>query len=732
MTLPSTSALDEHESGPSAAPETGAVPTWLIVILVGVPTLLILLIMSGVLGIIGSGSLIRFPQILVANTPTGGDMGAHVLLPQVLRDVLLPSGRLFGWSSSWYAGFPALYFYFPIPALITVLLDVFLPYGVAFKLVTIVGLVALPIATYAFVRLLGFSRSVSGLAALTGSMFVFMESFSIFGANIKSTLAGEFSFSWSFALSILYLGIVARDTRLGRRFTPLAGIVLALTAMTHIVTTMIVVAVSVVLLFRRNGPRTVIPSWVLGFALSAFWALPLGLRVLQGMTTDMGWAPVTNIVGDATPGSPFPGEFIPVLVLGLVGMLWTMLRRDDVVVLAWLTLLPLVGYVILPKIGVTVLYNARLLPYWYFGTFVFAGIALGLAVFEVSRRVPMRRLVAIGLSLGAGFIVLVATVLSIHDVPGWVKWNFEGYEGKADYAEYRTLMETVDTLPPGRIMWEANGDMNKYGTPMALMLFPYWSEGHPSMEGLFFESSLTTPFHFLNASEVSERPSNPVRGLDYRGFDMERGIDHLAVYDVDYYVSFTEKGAEGARLAGLAEVGVALPWHIFALPPFSLVDVATMEPAVWAGGGDFLDPALEWYDDVENMDKWLVEDGPPEWNRVETVDERLVSVQPYAGSGVVSNVVTDDHRISFTTSAIGVPHLVKVSYFPNWTVEGADGPFRAAPSLMVVVPTGEQVVLEFRNTTAESFGMALTLIALVALAVYAYRRQRLRAAADDA
>jgi len=100
VTLPSTSALDEHESGPSAAPETGAVPTWLIVILVGVPTLLILLIMSGVLGIIGSGSLIRFPQILVANTPTGGDMGAHVLLPQVLRDVLLPSGRLFGWSSS--------------------------------------------------------------------------------------------------------------------------------------------------------------------------------------------------------------------------------------------------------------------------------------------------------------------------------------------------------------------------------------------------------------------------------------------------------------------------------------------------------------------------------------------------------------------------------------------------------------------------------------------------------
>ena len=415
-----------------------------------------------------------------------------------------------------------------------------------------------------------------------------------------------------------------------------------------------------------------------------------------------------------------------------IGLVWTMLRRDDVVVLAWLTLLPLVGYFVLPKIGITMLYNARLLPYWYFGMYVFAGIALGLAAVEIGRRFPLRRSVTIGLSLGAGFIVLVASILSIHDVPGWVKWNFEGYEGKADYAEYRTLMETVDTLPPGRIMWEANSEMNKYGTPMALMLFPYWSEGHPSMEGLFFESSLTTPFHFLNASEVSERPSNPVRGLDYRGFNMERGIAHLAVYNVAYYVSFTDAGADAARVAGLVEVGTAPPWHIFAMPPSDLVDIATIEPAVWAGGGDFLDPALEWYDDVENLDHWLVEDGPQEWERVETVEERLLSVDAYDGSGVVSDVVAEDHRISFATTAVGVPHLVKVSYFPNWTAEGADGPYRAAPSLMVVVPTSEDVVLEFKNTNAENTGMALTLTAAVGLGVYAYQRRKHRVALDDA
>jgi len=702
-----------------------AVPTWLILVLVGAPTLLIVLIMSGILGTLGSGDLFRFPQLLVANTPTGGDMGAHVLLPQVLADNLLSSGRLLGWSNAWYAGFPVLYFYFPLPAVTTLLLDIFLPYGVAFKLTTIVGLVALPTVTYLFVRMSGFSRPIAGIAAVAGGMFLFMESYSIFGANIKSTLAGEFSFSWSFALSILYLGVVIRDVREERSWTPLAGVLLGLTALSHIVTTMIIVVATVPLLFRKNGPRTVIPSWILGFGISAFWAIPLGLGVLGGLTTDMGWAPVTRILGDVSPGTPFPGEFIPIVILGTAGIVWTMLRRDDVGALAWLTLFPLVGYLLLPLTGITMLYNARLLPYWYYGMFVFAGIGLGLGVTEIARRSSQRRMMLIVGSLTVGLVLLGATIANIHDVPGWVKWNFEGYEGKSTYPEYQALMNEVDQLPPGRVMWEANHDMNKYGTPMALMLTGYWSEEHPSMEGLFFESSLTTPFHFLNAAEVSEAPSNPVRGLDYNQFDMERGIRHLALYDVAYYISFTERGAEEARIAGLEWLADAPPWSIFALPESDLVDIATLEPAIWGGGGDFVDPALEWYDDVDNLDRWLVESGPPGWPTVTGVQDRLLYFNGYQG-GAVSNVVLEDHRISFTTTAVGVPHMVKVSYFPNWQAQGAEGPYRAAPSLMVVVPTEENVVLEFRNTTAENIGIALTVLALGGLAAYAYLRRRER------
>lgn len=704
---------------PPAPPGAGArrttVPTWLVGVLVAAPTLLVLFVMSGTIAV-GSAQILRFPTLLVANTPTGGDMGAHVLLPAVLKEHL-SDGRILGWSQDWYAGFPMLYFYFPLPSLAIVALDVLLPYGVAFKLVAVAGLVALPGASFLLVRWLGFDRLVAAVAAVAASGFVFMESYSIFGGNIKSTLAGEFSFSWSLAISLVYLGLLVRHVREGR-WSPWPGVLLAAVAMSHLVPTMVVIVAAIPLLLRRRGARIVAGSWALGFALSAFWSVPLLARVLQGMTTDMGWEPVRYLVGDTNPGSALPGELVPFAVVGLVGMVWTLLRRDDVAVLVGLTLAPLVAYLVLPLTGYTALYNARLLPYWYLGLHLFAGIAVALAVEAVVRRLPdAARWRRVG-ALFAGAFFLVSAMFSIHDVPGWVIWNFEGYEGKAYWPEYRALLETVDELPPGRVMWEANPELNRYGTPMALMLLPYWSEGHPSMEGLYFESSLTTPFHFLNAAEVSDKPSNPVRGLRYpRPLSFDRGIAHLGLFGVSYYLAYTEDAATAAREAGLEEVAASPPWTVFALPERPLVEVATVQPSVWAGEEDFLDASLEWYDDVENLDNWLVAEGLPGWNQVTTVEARLRAAVPITSGGTVSDLVVEDHRISFRTTAVGVPHLVKVSYFPNWRARGAEGPFRAAPSLMVIVPTQEEVLLEFVDTAAEDVGEMLTVVALLGLAI---------------
>jgi uncharacterized membrane protein len=124
--------------------------------------------------------------------------------------------------------------------------------------------------------------------------------------------------------------------------------------------------------------------------------------------------------------------------------------------------------------------------------------------------------------------------------------------------------------------------------------------------------------------------------------------------------------------------------------------------------------ALEWYEDVDNLDRWVVADGPADWPRIESLDDRP-NVPIETPEDAVSDIVIENHRISFTTTAVGVPHLVKVSYFPNWRAQGADGPWRATPSLMVVVPTSEDVVLEFEDTWAENGGKIATVVGLVVL-----------------
>jgi hypothetical protein len=272
------------------------------------------------------------------------------------------------------------------------------------------------------------------------------------------------------------------------------------------------------------------------------------------------------------------------------------------------------------------------------------------------------------------------------------------------------------------------------------MLIPYWTEdSHESMEGLFFESSLTTPFHFINSSEMSLNASNPIPGLAYNNFQLERGLKHLSIYGVSYYVNITpEAGEEADSIDSMTRVATSGPFGIFTLPETQLVEAATLVPSVYEVpergllgaligsetvlGDDgeplasFHDMALEWYDDVDNLDRWIVSDGPESWKRIQSLDDRD-AVPTNAPEDAVSDVVVDDHVISFRTEAVGVPHLVKVSYFPNWEAKGAEGPYRATPSLMVVIPTEEQVIIEFNDTWAETIGKVLTGIGVLALLV---------------
>jgi hypothetical protein len=87
----------------------------------------------------------------------------------------------------------------------------------------------------------------------------------------------------------------------------------------------------------------------------------------------------------------------------------------------------------------------------------------------------------------------------------------------------------------------------------------------------------------------------------------------------------------------------------------------------------------------------------------------------------VSNVRETVDSISFHVDEIGKPVVVRTSYFPNWQVHGADGIYRVAPNLMVVVPRQHDVRLAYGLTSADWLGRIGTLVGVVLLVLMIWR-----------
>ena len=773
---------------------------------------------AAILGVIVVVLTQMHPNLLFLNTTTaGGDTGAHVALPAFLKSDLLTHGRVTGWDPGWYDGFPLYTFYFPLPGLVTVLFNVVFSYDVAFKLVTVLGSLLLPLCAWAFAKLAGLRDPGPGCLAAATLPFLFEPSFSIYGGNLLSTLAGEFSFSLSLSLALLFLGVVASGLRTGRH-RALAAVLFAAALLCHLIPAIFaVVGAAVWLLLDADLPRMVAGgvraavarrrwgrrlAWsavagALGLGLAAWWLLPFYAE--QPYTTNMGY---TKVFG--YPHLLFPGSARWVLIADLVGVAFMVLRRNRVALfLVVMAGLSASAMIVDPA---SKLYNVRFLPLWFLCLYLLAGYALAEAVGLVARwwrrrrlnvwvrsarrslgtvdlnewspgmrvtrfRRPVPAAVAAGAVIGPlvglaaaclavvpPLVVPSATLAKIGVTVGadqpsaWAEWNYSGYEKKPDYPEFQAVIKMMSTVGAsqgcGRAMWEYDPSLNRFGTTESLMLLPYFTNGCiDSMEGLLFESASTTPFHFINQNELSPNPSNAVVGLPYGGLDVPLGIQHLQELGVRYLLassttvqyaaaadpSATLVGSTGPWSTNYNGEALDTTWKVYRIADTQLVVPLTRQPVVWKGVGadqsSWLTPAVDWYDHPSRWDVVPAADGPATWTRVPIGATSVPSVSEPAVT--VSDVNQTEGGVSFHVDKVGVPVEVRISYFPNWQASGAEGPFRVAPNLMVVVPTSNDVTLTYGNVPADWVGQALTLISLVvvvALAVAGWRAGRSRRA----
>ena len=818
------------------------------------------------------------PLLFVNTTPSGGDMGAHVWGPAYLRDHLLPQARLSGWTPDWYSGFPAFHFYMVVPSLAIVALNVGLPwpfgigliavaagglyllerrssdrsatstrldrlrrfasapenrapvavalvivavvlvglpYGVAFKLVSVSGLVAFPPAAWLMGRLAGSPEPVPAFLALGAFIFLFDTNFTIYGGNITSTLAGEFAFSISLGLTLVAIGLALggmdRNIWLAR-----TAVVVAVVALCHLIPVFFIIpalmlaclsdgrttarswmlagsialallpvafadgrglgmialalsALIVVFVAAAAGDSTVFARyrWLLvvgpvAMLVSAFWLLPFYLR--EPYFNDMGWERLDEV---GAPMLTIPMKLaLPVAAIGLL-LAYAARERIGMIFGG----LAAVFAAAVANLGEGPLWNARLLPFYYLAVYLTAAVGVAMIVRYVGSLVtgdldrpsvstltlsslaalvavfvavamPLRLMPFGGINDEGDYEWLVFTNSARSAVPSWAAWNYSGYERKESYREYYdivTAMATVgETNGCGRAMWEYSKELDRYGTPMALMLLPHWTDGCiGSMEGLYFESSATTPFHFLNQSVLSDAPSRAQRDLPYQGFDIDTGVEQLQLMGVRYYMAQSDDAIAAADShPALTRIGEAQPFAVFEVGDSELVEGLSYEPVVVSGRSPeqlandeavsrfdlgWVGQAVSQYNDPAAYLALPAEDGPAGWERRESLSTS--DGEPIDPVGV-SNIATTDSTISFDVDRVGEPVLVKASYFPNWTVDGADGPWRVGPNLMVVVPTETSVRLAYGRTPIDWLSNLLTLIGLVIVAMLAVRARR--------
>lgn len=769
------------------------------------------------------------PGALFRNTTaTGGDMGAHVWTPDFLRQHVLSTFNATGWSKDWFAGFPVLHFYFPLPSWAIVAVGAVIAPNIAFKLVSVAGLLSLPFAVMLLARSAQVGRLYRYLFAMAAIVFVLDPGYSILGGNALSTLAGEFSFSISLSACVVYLAMLIRVQRTGRgRLSAVAA--LTVTGLSHLLPTLFALLSTLVIVCvhmttrgsTRIRRRLLDTAMIGGLAamLAAFWVVPFATHLAY--TNDMEWETARAYVAALFPpaaGKPLTGAGImgAVVLLAVVGGLVQLIRLasalraerepDAEARLATCLTLMATGAALAFRFPPSFrILNERALPFYFLSCCLLATFGLtaigrvvistaGALALRTRHRIPDWRnasvagLVSVALvcwwSVGGVLGVLPGVVPvprldatglgvqradaidDVSPVAVWAKDNYDGYEATAEWPELRALITTMigvgNTHGCGRAMWDYEDEFARYGTEFAPALLPMWTDGCiGSMEGLFLESSPSLPYLLINASLLSARPGDAQSRLPYPGLDVSQGVSRLQQWGVRYYLVFSPAAQRQARVNTSLQLVATTPytrdcdaaelsaktcpttWEIYQVADSPLVAGLAIQPAVVTGikqtqRGGWLDVAMAQYIDQARYPIPLAADGPKDWQRVAATVDRPFASNFGAGTTIeasaprinpaveVTDIVEGNGSVSFNVDRVGVPVVVKESYFPTWRAHGADGPYRLAPNMMVVIPTARTVSLRVERDTAGTLGLLVTALGVLGVSTLAVRERRSR------
>jgi len=627
----------------------------------------------------------------------GGDTGSHNYIVYYAQEIF---PKIKWWSPDWYAGFPFLYFYPPLLYYITVLLSYLVPLNIAFKLITLLGTFLLPLTIFLCLSLLDFKFPIPSLGALLSLSYLFLEKFSIYGGNIPSTLSGEFSYSFAFALFFLFIGLLIKGIKENRYLT-INIFILSLMVLSHPFS-VIVAALFGAFLFLESIIKKqtkkvfsyLVKVFGLAFGLTAFWSLPF--LALLSYTSKMSWTKVIKLE------EIFPASLMIFEIIAILGIIYAFFKKDKKILpILFIICVSLIPFLSLNNSSV---WNARFLPFVLMSSLMVTAYALGSWTQYFKKSFAFILLLTF-----SGYMLLFYLPSTISYIPFWMKWNYEGLQSKDAWPELKNLSDYLKDLPYGRVMWEYRSEYDKFGTPRVLENLPIFTN-KPTFEGLLIESSVSGYFHFINQAETTKTPTSAIAGLEYPSFNFKNGVKHLQYFGAQYFVAYTPEIKELAdeyfiKMSDIDE------FRVYRIPNSDLVEVIPninlkLKTTKW------LDQSIDWYKKMDLSQPIVFYQNENELKDLENFSNVVQEEKLMENAAIQIKEIKND-SLTFVTDHLGTPHLIKYTYFPGWQVKGAKGPYLISPSFMMVIPFENEVTLEYSYNIWDKIGFTISIISLV-------------------
>jgi hypothetical protein len=734
---------------------------------------------------------IDFRLIFLDTILTGGDSASWYQVAVHLKDTLIPHARLYGWDMANFCGYPNFNFYFIPPFLLAVLLSyIGIPLTIGLKLVMVSGWYFLPVSVYLGLRLMAYRFPAPVIGACATLLFLFNETYTMFGGNILSSLAGEFCYMFAFSLLPYFMGSMIKGFSNDRRLI-INGLVLGLIGLSHLF--VFIPAISVVLFGFFTKKRTVylVQVCAIGFGVMAFWILPLiAWRNNYTIPVYMIWQSFVSLKLTLITAATLCVITIPMVIFYVFP-----LKKDSntfvypgiqkiiisYAVICLLLIMVMVCYGFFQCIGTEIqalslskISGLLLLAGFtiWFGMIVFVspmgktacskflhdtkdpgiylwmiGVCLAMYFCAHFLKVPDIRflppilmvIILIIFSYYAGqylsylswgiqlmsilfiLICVISTViLKEKNVQKWYSDTFKGYEQTRGFKHFKDVnqyLRSDNSLNAPRVGYEKCNRYGPYGGDRvfeSLFLF----SGRQTLEGIHYSSSLSSKFLTFLQTEFSKDIKTPTPYV-LSQINPESLAIHMNLYNISQLVILSPQVKkilnEAPQFLHEKDVGQFSIYRLKQdLPGY--ISTLTYPPLLYTGP-DWLDKFYDqWFKYPEKSDIFFV---PSDF--VRHPDDLAVFQEKTAQLNVLPSFLTNKYackadiqshlshfEIKFRTSAIGVPHLIRVSYFPNWIVSGAHGVYPVSPHFMLVIPRSNEVTLTYSRCIWEIGGWYLT------------------------